>query len=955
MHTPGAHLLKSCTRPWKCARRVQGAPLISDTGLRCHISEKYLKSILFYRQLPSFSTQYDITYQPQPHVDYSAPATHNPVICATVQADGHGETTSTNKPVSNSPMEVSRPCTLDSLSQTTTSTTLAQLEHNDNQQWGVVNNNNNIPPSYTYPTEGGVLAHGERSNGNVLRRLDDDRPELLQSTTKKQNALPPYPGEVSTSQGYHPGGAVVSNMRPDVVPVSLNNTVEMPHRPSSLEQPQNNVGVNCSYVNDLGSASNVDKSSDSTSPVQGHYDLRPVTNSQQDDMSTNPSQGGTDSPVPQTSQQNSTEDMSVDSPPHSLQSDLGVDSTTERTRDNAAPSEAPQNTDSSQMCGVQSSDPPTDPKEGKVHNQPSTAPPQNDSGSQTMKSESQKRDVVVGFGDMEDEDIADDEMDAYLAGLEATDSAKTTNAPLENKRAACPNSLQFDSSRMATSEEPDRGSSENHELNRPSFDLQGSGGNVEKFLAPPITSPRIATPFEDAGFTKVPGYVPPSHMSCLTEDPPIIEEDEDETDKVQPSTTVEATAQESQVGMIMAEQVNAAVSSENKSAGSEESYSATNVTEPTEKVDSSHSETDCVMLRENAKEDTSGVGVGAITVSFPVQQKVQPMDTTGSASDVSEATNSAAGTGARPKENTQRKSRPNSLLGLSKPDLNITVPVSYDSGYSDSAGTTAGPGLLPGAASGGCLEQTESSATSSVVENSHDIINRQLAQKARSPLQKKQLNLEIKQHLDNAAAQRSQMDSKTTVENSNRRSLLEDAPPAGGAAVSVVTNRAQLASGIGITLPAEASPLRRPDSGIPEDIMSSSSSSSLQSLQAPSPARAANTQPTTELANVNDCRDAPPIQDEQQYQSQEVPIGAEGHGEMNINSSDEPESEQSKLKRPTSLSLMPRAEFQINQDKDSTEDDSVTGDGGYASSGGSSSGHLTPFQADDEMSEPPGW
>ena len=31
MHTPGAHLRKSCTRPWKCVRRAQGAPLISDT------------------------------------------------------------------------------------------------------------------------------------------------------------------------------------------------------------------------------------------------------------------------------------------------------------------------------------------------------------------------------------------------------------------------------------------------------------------------------------------------------------------------------------------------------------------------------------------------------------------------------------------------------------------------------------------------------------------------------------------------------------------------------------------------------------------------------------------------------------------------------------------------------------------------------------------------------------
>ena len=31
VHTSSAHLLNSCTRPWKCGRRVQGAPLISDT------------------------------------------------------------------------------------------------------------------------------------------------------------------------------------------------------------------------------------------------------------------------------------------------------------------------------------------------------------------------------------------------------------------------------------------------------------------------------------------------------------------------------------------------------------------------------------------------------------------------------------------------------------------------------------------------------------------------------------------------------------------------------------------------------------------------------------------------------------------------------------------------------------------------------------------------------------
>ena len=42
MHTPGAHLRKSCTRPRKCARRAQGAPLISDTaGIYLYISLTY--------------------------------------------------------------------------------------------------------------------------------------------------------------------------------------------------------------------------------------------------------------------------------------------------------------------------------------------------------------------------------------------------------------------------------------------------------------------------------------------------------------------------------------------------------------------------------------------------------------------------------------------------------------------------------------------------------------------------------------------------------------------------------------------------------------------------------------------------------------------------------------------------------------------------------------------------
>ena len=36
-----AHLQKSCTRPWKYTHRVQGAPLISDTGHDIYFVMKY--------------------------------------------------------------------------------------------------------------------------------------------------------------------------------------------------------------------------------------------------------------------------------------------------------------------------------------------------------------------------------------------------------------------------------------------------------------------------------------------------------------------------------------------------------------------------------------------------------------------------------------------------------------------------------------------------------------------------------------------------------------------------------------------------------------------------------------------------------------------------------------------------------------------------------------------------
>ena len=51
-HTPGAHLRKSCALSRKCARRAQGAPLISDTGLACCLSRKVSLSLYNFQICP---------------------------------------------------------------------------------------------------------------------------------------------------------------------------------------------------------------------------------------------------------------------------------------------------------------------------------------------------------------------------------------------------------------------------------------------------------------------------------------------------------------------------------------------------------------------------------------------------------------------------------------------------------------------------------------------------------------------------------------------------------------------------------------------------------------------------------------------------------------------------------------------------------------------------------------
>ena len=64
VHTPGEHHLKSCTRPWKYARRVQGAPLISDT-IKPLLSNllRYLRPSTQTRCFPNWSSPQNLMIQ----------------------------------------------------------------------------------------------------------------------------------------------------------------------------------------------------------------------------------------------------------------------------------------------------------------------------------------------------------------------------------------------------------------------------------------------------------------------------------------------------------------------------------------------------------------------------------------------------------------------------------------------------------------------------------------------------------------------------------------------------------------------------------------------------------------------------------------------------------------------------------------------------------------------------
>ena len=328
----------------------------------------------------------------------------------------------------------------------------------------------------------------------------------------------------------------------------------------------------------------------------------------------------------------------------------------------------------------------------------------------------------VGFGDIDNdmnEENIDDELEAYLSGMEITpnvhrgarpdiagvgkDTEETPCPPTVNKEV--PKTLNLTEVNKPSTSVPasnlsdaglkmatDGGDNTTHSVARDSVreapktedsvERRQSAESVEKFLAQSIMSPGISTPMEDAGFSRVPGYTPVDSMATLAEE---LEEPE----ALKLALEGEQTA---------------------------------NVNHSNDKTDKSDVVPRLDELDSQSVSGTKQTGSTDNAAEIPAQT----------------LSKSPTGIGARPKDPSQmnKKSRPNSLLGLSTPDISIqrplVIPSENGTGSETMVPTQPSP-VLSGA------NPTGPTA---------DIADAQFAQSIGPSLQRDGLTLDIKNQFD---------------------------------------------------------------------------------------------------------------------------------------------------------------------------------------------------------------
>ena len=315
---------------------------------------------------------------------------------------------------------------------------------------------------------------------------------------------------------------------------------------------------------------------------------------------------------------------------------------------------------------------------------------------------------VVGFGDINDIDLSNDELDQYLSTIGGPDNCTEYDSkPVFAEEISINQgntSYSLGTPLLANAVEREVSTAEQDV----SDERRGSGGSVEKFLAPVVMSPSITTPIEDPGYSKVPGYIPELSIT--------VEEESDDLE-------------------VKGERLH--------SAGSGELYSNSKSEEPKSNT-----------FISTAPEDSS---------SQSEIMREGMMRTFKNSTEMG---------GARPKEpqgTSGRIGRPSSLLGLSTPDLPSLAPPQPSATVSSTSSARLQPAVSPGKTttlsqvgmqfsdavvrdSGIVADSAEvDSGTSSPkdeplnMRNIHDLINTQLVAQSSLPVMKRQMNLEIKQ------------------------------------------------------------------------------------------------------------------------------------------------------------------------------------------------------------------
>ena len=428
----------------------------------------------------------------------------------------------------------------------------------------------------------------------------------------------------------------------------------------------------------------------------------------------------------------------------------------------------------------------------------------------TTESKTASGEAVIGFSEVTDTEVDMDEMESYLAQTEAEvkelkmefddDNCEpqvnmkeleslVSEIAISSKGQDIPSSSMPDGSSLAVSTSVSS-TADSGFVETMCEQVENLDSDIEHILNRNVTN-RIATPMEEPGVSKLPGFSVLSQMSPLVEEKELAEEEEEKCKGVVgpkengPMPSAPSTVDTSFQNTCTVEPVSLTLSTAlNGDAHLPKKINAS-PPKPPMSLDLGLPQPMSMQRSSEIKRPkdlgiVSPMMMSPLTAqqnsdSVPSPSQPQFMPVSNSAEEKSDTVDCSPpkpmqNTGARPKEPLQlKKNRPNSLLGLSKPSLPIDPknlsdqqvqplvgpPEPSVNGVNPDNTTSAalqGLTLVNNAMTMACETMNDSP-----VENLHDAINRKLALQNKNALSKKITNLEIKQQMENEQRQHSNL------------------------------------------------------------------------------------------------------------------------------------------------------------------------------------------------------